>query len=50
MVGDACEHVTQICFRIDAVELYGANEAVDFGGTLAAGVCTNKQIVAATDG
>ncbi|MGF6974494.1 hypothetical protein QFZ94_002944 [Paraburkholderia sp. JPY465] len=46
MLGDAREHEAQIRLWIDAVEFCGANEAVDRGGTFAAGVCSSEQIVA----
>lgn len=36
MVGDSYEHIAQVCFRIDAAEFCGANEAVDGSGTFAA--------------
>jgi hypothetical protein len=50
VIRDACEHEAQIRFRIDAVEFCGANEAVDCGGTFAAGVCSGEQLVTPTDG
>ena len=36
MLGDVGEHVAQVGFRVDIVELGGANERVDRRGTLAA--------------
>ena len=35
MVGDAIEHVTQVQFRIDTVELRGAKQRVDRSSTFA---------------
>jgi hypothetical protein len=49
MVSDACEHIAQIRLRIDAIEFYCANHAVDGGGTFAARVCSSEQRVTAPD-
>jgi hypothetical protein len=49
MVGDAVDHLAQIGFRIEAVELGGFNERVSRGGALAAGIGAGEQIVLAAE-
>ena len=44
MVGDAREHLAQVSFGIDVVELGGADQAVNCGGTFAAGVGACEQV------
>ena len=48
VIGDAREHVAQVGFGIEAVELGRADQAVDRGGALAAGIGAAKQVVLAT--
>ena len=43
MVGDACEDVRQIGFRIDSVQFGRADQAVHRGGAFAAGIGSGKQ-------
>ena len=50
MVGDAGEDLAQVGFRIDAVELGAADQAVDAGSALAAGVGSGKQVALASEG
>ena len=38
MIGDAGQHVAQVSLGVEAVEFGGADQAVDRGGALAAGV------------
>jgi hypothetical protein len=38
MVGDAGQHVAEIGFGVKTVEFGGADQAVDRGGTLSAGI------------
>ena len=45
VVGDAAEHVAQVGFGIEPVELGRADQAVDRGGALAAGVGAGKEVV-----
>jgi hypothetical protein len=47
MLCDTLEHVAQIGFRIDVVELGSADQRVDPGSTFPAGICTGKQVVLA---
>ena len=49
MVGDAVDHLAQIGFRIEAVELGGFDERVSRGGALAAGIGAGEQIVLAAE-
>src|ERR1039458_9955930 len=49
VLGNAREHVAQIGFGIESVELGRADEAVDGGGALAAGVGSGEEVVLATD-
>jgi hypothetical protein len=41
------EHVAQIGFRVEAVQLGGADQAVDRGGALATGIGAGEQVVLA---
>jgi hypothetical protein len=50
MVGDAAEHVAQVCLGIEFVESGGLDEGVDGGGAMAAGVGTGEQPVLAVQG
>jgi hypothetical protein len=45
VIGDAAEHLAQVDFGIEAVELGAFNEGVDRGGALAAGVGAGEQII-----
>ena len=45
MIGDASEHVAQISFGIEAVQLGGFNERVGCRGAFTAGIGTGEQIV-----
>src|SRR5258708_2214568 len=45
MIGDASEHVAQISFGIEAVELGGFKERVGCRGAFTAGIGTGEQIV-----
>jgi hypothetical protein len=47
MVGDAGQHSAEIGFRVEAVEFGGADQAVDRGGALAAGIRACEQVVLA---
>ena len=40
MVGDACQHLPQIRFRVQPVEFSGLDQAVNSGGALSAGGTT----------
>lgn len=44
-IGDAFQHVLQIAFRIDAVQLGRADQRVDCRGGLSAGVRAAEEIV-----
>ena len=44
MIGDAFEHVAQIEFRIESVQLCGAEQAVDRSSAFAASVGSSKEI------
>ena len=48
VVGDAREHVAQVRFGIDVVQLGRAEQAVDSGGAFAAGVGAREQVIFAT--
>jgi len=50
VIGDAGEHVAQVCFRIDVVQLRGADQAVDCGSAFAAGIRSREQVVLAAQG
>ena len=50
MVGDAGEHVAQVGFGVEAVELGGLDERVDRGGTLAAGVGAGEELILSAEG
>jgi len=50
MLGDLGQHMAQLGFGGDAVELGRANQRVDGGGALASAVGAGEQVVAATDG
>lgn len=43
MVGDACEHRTEVELRIESVELGATDQGVHGSGTFAAAVRTGKQ-------
>lgn len=45
MIGDAAEHLAQIGFGIEPVELGGLDEGVGRGGARAAGIGSCEQIV-----
>jgi hypothetical protein len=45
MIGDAGQHVSEIRFRVETVEFGGADQAVDRGGALAAGIGAGEQVV-----
>lgn len=45
MLGNVGQHMTQVRFRINAVELYRANECVHGAGALAAAVGPHEQEV-----
>jgi hypothetical protein len=45
MVCDLCQHSAEVELRIKAIELGRADEAVEGGGAVAAGVRTCEQIV-----
>ena len=49
MLGDALEHVAQIGFGIEAIELRGAEQRVDRRGAFAAGIGTGEEIVLAPE-
>src|SRR4029453_14455085 len=50
MLGNAVEYLTQIRFRIDAVELRRSNQAVERGGMLPACIRSGKKIILASKG
>jgi hypothetical protein len=43
MIGDPGEYLAQVGLRVQAVQLGGADQAVERGGALAAGVGTREQ-------
>ncbi len=45
MIGDALEDVAQIEFRIESMELRGAEQAIDRSSAFAASVGSSKEIV-----
>jgi len=47
VLGDAFEDVAQIRLGVDAVDLGGADQALDVGSTLSTGVVSGKQIALA---
>ena len=47
MVGDAGQHIAEIGFGIETVQFGGADQAVDRGGALAAGIGAGEQVVLA---
>ena len=49
MVGNACEDVRQIGFRIDPVQFRRADQAVYGCGAIAASIRSSKQIVLAAE-
>lgn len=49
MLGNLLEDATQVSFRIKAVELRRANQAIDRRGAFAAGIRTREQIVLAAE-
>ena len=48
MVGDALQHLVQIGVRIEAIELGRADQAVNRGGPLTAGIGAGEQVVLAS--
>jgi hypothetical protein len=50
VLGDARQYITQICFRIDVVQLRRANQAVDRRSTFAAGIRAREEVIAAANG
>lgn len=50
MVGDAREHVAQLAFGVETVQLRRADQAVNRGGTLAARIRSCEEIVLAALG
>jgi hypothetical protein len=44
VIGDACEHVTQIEFRIKSVELRGTEQAVNRSSSFAASIGASEEI------
>jgi hypothetical protein len=48
MIGDAGQHVSEIGFGIETVEFGAADQGVDRGGALAAGIGTGEQVVLPT--
>lgn len=49
MLGDTLDHIAQVRLGIDAVELGRTDQAVDRGGTLAAGIGTGEQVILAPE-
>ena len=49
MIADALEHMAQVGFRIQTVELGSADQAVDGGGALASSVGTAEEEVLAPE-
>jgi len=45
VVGDAGEDVAQVSFRVEADQLGRADQAVESGGTLTAGVGAGEEII-----
>ena len=45
MVGDAADHLAQIGFRIEAVELGGFDKRLGYGTAPSAGIGSGEQIV-----
>jgi hypothetical protein len=45
VIGDAAEHLAQVGFGIEAVELGAFNKGVDRGGALATGIGAGEQII-----
>jgi hypothetical protein len=50
VIGDAAEHLAQVGFGIEAVELDAFNKGVDRGGALAAGIGAGEQIILPAEG
>src|SRR5258708_1681950 len=50
MIGDVGQHVSEIRFGIATVEFGAADQAVDCGGSLAAGVGAGEQVVFSAQG
>jgi hypothetical protein len=50
MIGDVRQHMPQIGFGIETVELGRPDEGVEDGGTFASAIRAREEIVAATDG
>jgi len=49
MLRDAREHLAQIEFWIDSVELGGSHERVDGSCAISSRVCTGKEVVATAE-
>ena len=45
MIGDAGQHVAEVGFGIKSVQVRGADQAVNCGGALAAGIGAGEQVV-----
>jgi hypothetical protein len=50
MIGDMRQHVTQLGFGLDTVQLGRADQRVDRGGALPAAVRASEQVVATVEG
>ena len=50
VVGDAGEHVAEVGFWIEAVELGGLDQGIEGGGAIAAGVGPGKKVVFPAEG
>ena len=50
MFGDAAEHVAEVGFWVEVVQLGGFDEAVEGGGAFGATVRTGEQLILAADG
>jgi hypothetical protein len=48
MIRDSCEHLAQIGFGVQAVQLSRANETVDCRSALAAGIRPSEQVILST--
>jgi len=43
MVGDALQHLAQICLRVEAVQFGGADQTIHCSGPLAAGIGSDRK-------
>jgi hypothetical protein len=50
MIGDAPEHLANICFRIDSIEFRRSDQAIEGGGSFAAAIRSGKEMVLASHG